>query len=108
MDIQKLIRSRVALLGLAGLLFAGGVYFVVSQIFSAVPSEPKAVKGAAVSVTLAKKFCFDDVTEIAGTLIPKQEVPVRPSREGWVIIKVAAEPGAKVAAGQVLAQLVNP
>lgn len=100
--------SRPALLGLAGLLLAAGVYVVAAHIFSAAPPEPKPVKGAAVSVTLAKKSCFDDVTEIAGALVPKQEISVRPDREGWVVLKVAAEPGAKVAAGQVLAQLINP
>jgi Biotin-lipoyl like len=57
---------------------------------------------------MAKKNCFDDVTEITGGLVPKQEVQVRPDREGLQISKVLVEAGAKVNAGQALAQLVNP
>ena len=60
------------------------------------------------SVTKAKKTCFDDKTEITGGLVPKDEVLVRPDREGYQISKVLVEAGAKVIAGQALAQLANP
>jgi hypothetical protein len=77
------------------------------QLFAAGPPGPKVSTGAAVSVTKAKKTCFDDTTEITGVLVPKHEVQVRADREGLQIAKVLVEAGAKVSVGQELAQLAN-
>ncbi len=78
-----------------------------SQLFAGSPTSLKVTKGAVVSVAIAKKSCFDDITEITGALVPKQEVLVYPDREGFQIYKVLVEPGAKVNAGQALAQLMS-
>jgi HlyD family secretion protein len=79
-----------------------------SQLFAESAPRLKVTKGAVVSVAIAKKTCFDDMTEITGGLVPKQEVLVRPDREGFYVWKVLVEAGAKVNAGQALAQLMNP
>ena len=103
------IRSRISKFGLAVLFLPTSLFLVESSRLSAAgPPGPKVTKGTVVSVTMAKKSCFDDVTEITGGLVPKQEVQVRPDREGLQISKVLVDAGAKVSAGQALAQLVNP
>lgn len=103
------IRSRIATIGLAALFVPTSLFLVeASQLFAAGPLGPKMPKGAAVSVTKAKKTCFDDMTEITGWLVPKDEVLVWPDREGYRISRVLVEAGAKVNAGQTLAQLANP
>jgi HlyD family secretion protein len=90
--------ARVAALGLIGMSPAiPGVSFAVEATAAA--------SGAAVSVTKAKKTCFDNSIEIAGVLVPKEEVLVRPPREGLQITKVLVEPGARVNANQTLAEL---
>jgi len=108
-EMTMFIRSRIAKFGLAALFVPASLFLVeASQLFAASPPGPKVSKGAAVSVTKAKKTCFDDKTEITGGLVPKDEVLVRPDREGYQISKVLVEAGAKVIAGQALAQLANP
>ncbi|WGJ13031.1 efflux RND transporter periplasmic adaptor subunit [Methylocapsa sp. D3K7] len=103
------LRSRIATLGLSALVVPTGLFLsAASQVFAASVPETKVSKGAAVSVTRAKKTCFDDTEEITGGLVPKAEVLVRPDREGYLISKVLVEAGAKVNAGQALAQLANP
>ncbi|MGH6846240.1 MAG: efflux RND transporter periplasmic adaptor subunit [Methylocella sp.] len=102
------IRSRIVKFGLAALFVQTSLLVAAPQLFAAGPPGPKVSKGAAVSVTKAKKTCFDDVTEITGWLVPKAEVPVRPDREGLQISKVLVEAGDKVNVGQALAQLANP
>jgi HlyD family secretion protein len=64
--------------------------------------------GAAVSVMKAKRACFKDSVEVTGVLVPKEEVLVRPDREGLVITKVFVEAGDTVRLGQVLARLAPP
>ncbi len=68
--------------------------------------EPYA--GAAVTVIKAKKSCFSDTIAITGLVVPREEVPVRPEREGFLISSVLVEPGDIVSAGQVLARLLPP
>jgi multidrug efflux pump subunit AcrA (membrane-fusion protein) len=103
------IRFRIARFGLAALFAPTSLFLVETpQLFAAGPPGPKVSTGAAVSVTKAKKTCFDDMTEITGVLVPKHEVQVRPDREGLQIAKVLVEAGAKVNVGQELAQLANP
>jgi HlyD family secretion protein len=95
--------SRLAFTFLsAALAFTGS-----PQLFAASPSEHQAPKGAVVSVVTAKKACFDDVMEITGALVAKEEVLVRPDREGLQISQVLVEAGDQVEAGQALALLVS-
>ncbi len=107
--MMMFLRSRIATLRLPALVIPTGLFLgAASPVLAASPPETKVSKGAAVSVTRAKKTCFDDTEEITGGLVPKAEVLVRPDREGYLISKVLVEAGAKVNAGQALAQLANP
>ena len=107
--MMMFLRSRIATLRLPALVIPTGLFLgAASPVLAASPPETKVSKGAAVSVTKAKKTCFDDTEEITGGLVPKAEVLVRPDREGYLISKVLVEAGAKVNAGQALAQLANP
>jgi HlyD family secretion protein len=64
--------------------------------------------GAAVSVMKAKRACFKDSVEVTGVLVPREEVLVRPDREGLQIAKVSVEAGDTVKSGQLLARLEQP
>ena len=64
--------------------------------------------GAAVTVEKPKKRCFLDAVAMSGVLVPREDVFVRPDREGLQIAAVLAEPGDNVTSGQVLAQLTAP
>ena len=61
--------------------------------------------GAAVTVVKARKTCFADTISVSGMLVPREEVSVRPEREGLQISQVLADAGESVTAGQVLARL---
>ena len=56
----------------------------------------------------AKRACFKDSVEVTGVLVPREEVLVRPDREGLQISKVFVEAGDTVKSGQVLARLSPP
>ncbi len=73
-------------------------------------AEPQARRylGPAVSVAVAKRQCFTDTIDITGRLVPKQEILLRPEREGYRIAHVLVEVGDTVIAGQVLARLTPP
>ncbi len=73
--------------------------------FGADPSAREAPAGMAVSVAKAKWACFSDTLVAIGTVVPRQEVLVRPDREGLQIKEILVEPGDTVAAAQVLARL---
>jgi len=100
--------SRIAKFGLSALCLSSSLFLIAPPLIAGGPPGLKPSLGEAVSVTRAKKICFDDMTEITGGLVPKDEVLVRPDREGYLIAKVLVEAGAKVNAGQILAQLANP
>jgi HlyD family secretion protein len=68
-------------------------------------AEPAPNPGAAVSVMKAKRACFKDSVEVTGILVPREEVLVRPEREGMQVSKVLAEAGETVKAGQPLVKL---
>ena len=77
---------------------------------SAFAAEPKASTyvGPAVTVVKATKTCFTDSIDITGTLVPKQEILVRPEREGLQISNILVEGGETVTSGQILARLTPP
>jgi HlyD family secretion protein len=89
---------------------------VVAGVLLAQPSlsnaadkaEPNVYTGAAVTVVKAKKSCFSDTISVSGMLVPREEVLVRPEREGLQISQVLAEAGETVASGQILARLAPP
>jgi HlyD family secretion protein len=61
-----------------------------------------------VTVTQAKNMCFTDSLQVTGVLVPRNEVQVRPEREGLQVSQVLVEPGDTVVLGQVLARLIPP
>jgi len=65
-------------------------------------------QGAAVTVLTASKFCFPNLVEAFGILIPRDETFVRPDRVGAKVAEIFAEPGDNVTAGQNLARLALP
>jgi HlyD family secretion protein len=83
----------------------GSLFF--TSAMSASAAEPKAgtYVGPAVTVMKAKRACFTDSIDITGMLAPKEEILVRPEREGLKISQVLVEDGETVTAGQALARL---
>ncbi len=65
-------------------------------------------RGAAVTVLKASKFCFGNIVEVSGILLPREETAVRPERFGLKVAEVLADAGDTVSAGQVLARLNLP
>jgi multidrug efflux pump subunit AcrA (membrane-fusion protein) len=72
------------------------------------PPAEAAPKGAAVTVFKAAKACFDNIVDVSGILIPREETSVRSERPGLKVAEVLAEPGDTVTAGQLLARLSLP
>lgn len=65
-------------------------------------------KGAAVTVMKAAKACFNDIVEVSGIVIARDERAVRPERPGLKVAEVMADAGETVQGGQVLARLNLP
>ena len=72
------------------------------------PAAKDAPQGAAVTVLKATKYCFPNVVEAFGILIPREETYVRPERPGLKVAEIMAEPGDSVTSGQNLARLAMP
>ena len=70
--------------------------------------DPDAPKGAAVTVLKAAKSCFDNIVEVSGLVIPREETAVRPDRPGLKVAEILADAGDTVTAGQALARLNLP
>lgn len=96
-------RALIVAVAVAGLLVAQ-----LDQSVGAEKTEASAYNGAAVTVVRAKRSCFADTISVSGMLIPREEVAVRPEREGLQISQVLVDAGETVTAGQVLARLVAP
>src|SRR5262245_31199215 len=71
-------------------------------------AEPSGSSDMAVTVVPAKNMCFADTLQVTGVLVPRNEILVRPEREGLQISQVMVEPGDTVVSGQVLARLAPP
>jgi multidrug efflux pump subunit AcrA (membrane-fusion protein) len=96
-------RSLIGAVAVAGLM--------VAQPYRSVGAEKpgaSAYNGAAVTVVRAKRSCFADTISVSGMLVPREEVAVRPEREGLQISQVLVDAGETVTSGQVLARLVPP
>jgi multidrug efflux pump subunit AcrA (membrane-fusion protein) len=90
---------------LAALLLATVLCAVAQQGLAADEEVPK---GAAVTVLKAEKSCFAAIVEVAGILIPKEEIAIRPDRPGLKVAEVLVDAGETVTAGQTLARLTAP
>jgi multidrug efflux pump subunit AcrA (membrane-fusion protein) len=91
-------------------LLAAALLALASPAFAA--DDPGAAKdapaGAAVTVLKASKFCFPNLVEAFGILIPREETMVRPERPGLKVSEILTDPGETVTAGQNLARLAVP
>src|SRR6202012_6002193 len=63
--------------------------------------------GMPMSVTKARRLCFDDALQLTARLVAREEVPVRPDAEGLRVAQTFFEDGDKVVAGQTLARLAR-
>ncbi len=91
------------------------IAFAISAVQVVLPAQRLAAEAAdptlsdqAVTVTQAKRVCFNDTIQVTGVLVPRKEVQVRPDREGLQISQILAAPGDSVGANQVLARLAPP
>ena len=64
--------------------------------------------GDVVTVARTTNVCFSDTLQVTGVVVPRNEILVRPDREGLQISQVLVEPGDTVVSGQVLARLTPP
>jgi multidrug efflux pump subunit AcrA (membrane-fusion protein) len=69
---------------------------------------PAAEVGMAVTALKPKRTCFTDTFQVNGVLVPREEVLVRPEREGQRITQILVEDGEAVGKGQTLARLGAP
>jgi HlyD family secretion protein len=70
--------------------------------------DADAPKGQSVSVLKAAKSCFDNIVEVSGIIMPREETAVRPERPGLKVAEVLVDAGETVTAGQTLARLTPP
>src|SRR4051794_5173322 len=71
-------------------------------------AESGDVGDMAVTVARTTNVCFSDTLQVTGIVVPRNEILVRPDREGLQISQVLVEPGDTVVSGQVLARLTPP
>lgn len=72
---------------------------------SALVANEAPSNAAAVTVLTTAKFCFSDVVDAFGLLIPREEIAVRPERPGLKVYEVLVDIGQTVTAGQTLARI---
>ena len=92
----------------AVLIAATAAYLGVSLQASAAEGDAGASGDMAVTVASAKNMCFADTLQVTGVLVPRNEILVRPEREGLHISQVLVEPGDTIVSGQILARLAPP
>jgi HlyD family secretion protein len=87
---------------------------VVATVSCAIPSPLAAAERSGapvdmvVTVVKAKNMCFEDTLQVTGVITPREEILVRPDREGLRVSQVLVEAGDSVVSGQVLARLTQP
>lgn len=67
--------------------------------------QAEAIRGTTVSVLKASRACFDDIVDVSGIVMARDETAVRPERPGLKVTDVLVDPGDTVTAGQTLARL---
>jgi HlyD family secretion protein len=93
--------------GWPALLVAGLLCLAAHPALAAEEAEATP-RGATVTVLKASKFCFGNIVEVAGIVMPREETQVRPERFGLKVAEVMADAGDSVSAGQTLARLNLP
>jgi HlyD family secretion protein len=97
--------KRVFALALAGVV----VLATSASLAKERKIRPPAVPGGeAVTVVKARNACFSETLGVAGVLLPRAEILVRPEQEGLQISQVLVDIGDRVKSGQTLAQLSRP
>src|ERR1700692_2951266 len=80
---------------------AAAVLALASPSFAADdPAAKDAPQGAAVTVLKASKFCFPNLVEAFGILIPREETFVRPDRPGLKVAEILTDAGETVTGAQ--------
>ncbi len=97
----------IAVAAVAGVILTG-LLSMPRLAASADKDGSNAYTGAAVTVIKARKTCFADTISVSGRLVPREEVLVRPEREGLQISQVLVDAGETVTANQVMARLAPP
>jgi HlyD family secretion protein len=77
----------------------------MSQAPAADAAAPDQPPGLAVTATKSKNACFADMLVVMGNVVPRNEVLVRPDREGFQLSEIKTEIGDTVSSGQILARL---
>src|ERR1700742_4154952 len=85
--------------------FIAGLLCIFAPAHAANDDAPK---GETITVLKAAKFCFDNIVEVTGIIMPREETAVRPERMGLKVADVLADAGDTVSAGQTLARLNLP
>jgi HlyD family secretion protein len=91
-----------------GAIVAAVLLAATSQSLGADSTAPDAPRGMAVTVVKTKRACFSDTLVVIGAVVPRNEILVRPDREGLLITEILVEAGDSVSSGQVLARLAAP
>ncbi|HLN08480.1 MAG TPA: efflux RND transporter periplasmic adaptor subunit [Xanthobacteraceae bacterium] len=83
---------------------------VLACLTAAVAAEPGSSPTVGMSVTVIKavRACFSDTIQIPGTLVPREDILVRPENEGLHVTQLFSDEGDYVKSGQVLARLAPP
>lgn len=86
---------------------AAALLLLATQPALAADNTDALPKGVAVTVLKAAKSCFDNIVEVSGVVMARNEQQVRPDRFGLKVAEVMADPGDAVTAGQQLARLTD-
>jgi HlyD family secretion protein len=110
MNNRRGLTTRLIGAGRAGAALACGCALLASltAAVAAEPSSSAAPLGMSVTVIKAARACFSDAIEIPGTLVPREDILVRPENEGLHVTQLLSEEGDYVKSGQVLARLAPP
>jgi hypothetical protein len=83
-------------------------YCVLLSSASAAESDAGAASDMAVTVARTTNVCFTDTLQVTGVVVPRNEILVRPDREGLQISQVLVEPGDTVVCGAGVGGLTPP
>jgi HlyD family secretion protein len=111
--MRNRIRIAIGMIGIGGnraRAVGHACGFVALISLSPVPAaaaEPNGTAAPATSVTVIKaaRACFSDTIQVPGTLVPREDILVRPENEGLRVTQLHVDEGDYVRSGQALARL---
>ena len=89
----------------ASVVAASALLLLAAAPASAAGEADTLPKGAAVTVLKASKYCFGNIVEVSGIVLPRDEQQVRPDRFGLKVAEVKADPGDTVTAGETCGEI---